>query len=179
MVKHHADDEDGRIERVRFLLAALPESAAVVRGLLQRANAPMLKEVHFSLFCFMPEVIEVEAKSAFTRRVPSLVRNYLLHVRDDRALAAWMAADFIGDHWTKEDGLRVLGEVLHRARFAPARIAALHGIRVLFPRLMRAEQAIIRRMLSRAAKKDGNPAVRRGALALVDELPSIRSKVQR
>jgi len=179
LVKHHADDDDGRIERVRFLLAALPESGDAVRRLLKRPNAPILKEIHFSLFCFLPEVTEVKAASAFIKRVPILVRNYLLHVRDDRALAAWMAADLIGDHWTKHAGLRVLTEVLDRGRFAPARLAALHGIRVLFPRLTRAEQMMIRKALHRATTGDASLTVRRGAAALLEQLPALLIKARR
>lgn len=172
---HGPEDEDARIEQVRFLLAALPESAVVVRRLLDRPNAPLLKEVHFSLFCFMPEVMEVDGARVFARSVPRLVRNYLFRVRDDRASAAWMAADLIGDHWTKKDGLRVLVDVLHRARFAPAREAAIHGIRMLYPRLTRAEKLRVRRSLERAGEKDRNRGVRHRSSALLDQLPSLSS----
>ena len=168
-------DENARIEQVRFLLAAVPESASVLRALLTRTNAPILKEAHFTLFCFMPEILELQGAGEFASAVPLLVRDYLFKVRDDRALAAWMAADLIGDHWTKEDGIVVLRDVLVRARFPRGRLAALHGVRVLYPRLGRLDKSRLRRLVNRVASNDRSPAVRSRAASLIDVMDSVRS----
>jgi hypothetical protein len=121
-----------RVAICKTLCAAAPESADVVRRLLDVRQDKDSYEVQFSLFCFLNEVPRIPGARRFAREIPGLVEKYLMNVRAETGRAAWMAGHMMGDHWPKRsEAVRVLTNVVSRAQYAAGRRAAAMALEEL------------------------------------------------
>lgn len=163
--------EEKRVGVVKILVALLPDSAGLIEALLKKRRGKHVYEVHFSLFCFLDFVEDIDADDDFRRRVPSLVKEYLINVRTEAAYAAWMAGQFLGDHWAPEEALPVLTCVAMRAKSPIERKAAVSGLHCLLKYFTRrsSERRTIMGILNYLADKDRSPAVRHFSSFVVSE----------
>ncbi len=115
-----------RVAAVKLAVVFLPES----RPLLLRWLDPQcpLREVQFTLFCFLDDVPHLGNDRSFARDIPVLVGEFLQHVPTNTAEVAWMAGDLLGDHWDLRASLPILLRLARQARFAAGRSGAVHGI---------------------------------------------------
>jgi len=119
-----------REERVRaskILVALLPDSLDTIRGLVSLRESRDQHEVHFSLFCFLGDVRELHG-SHLDRRLLDLLRDYLVTVRSEAALAAWKAGDTIASCWSAGDAVPALGIAAKDGRYVAGRLGALSGL---------------------------------------------------
>lgn len=118
-------DEAQRVCATKVLAALLPTSLPAIRRLIASSDGPGAYEIHFSLFCALSDL---KHPAKIERTLLKLIRNYLLRAKGDRAMAAWMAGDLLGDHWPGVGAIDVLRDVALRARFRGGRAGALHGL---------------------------------------------------
>lgn len=159
--------EDEWISQAKLLLALLPETTELVRGLLG-SQARRDAELQFSLFCFLEELTRIPTARSLTREVPGLVETFVAARRTDWGMAAWMAGDLIGDHWPKATARRRLERVLNRGKFAAGRRAAIHGLAHLWARERGGDRDRLAGVLRRAAKGDRDAVVRQAAQSILD-----------
>lgn len=127
--------ESVRVLMTKLVSALLPDSLTVIRELLLQKRNRHDFEVHFSLFCFLDQVLGLGVGEPTVRAVLRTVEEYLLGVQVETALAAWMAGDLLGDHWRPEEALDSLRKVLSDGRHVAGREAAIHGLEQLHARL--------------------------------------------
>lgn len=120
--------ESNRVAAVKVTIALLPDSEALLERVLGTRDRGSDYENHFTLFCFLDVVQEIPELEQQARRIPRIVGNYLMSVRADTALAAWMASDLLGDHWHGDECIDILQQVLEKGRSSVARRAAVHGL---------------------------------------------------
>jgi len=153
-------DESTRQAAVKTTIALLPESEGLIERTLDARARESDYETHFTMFCFLDVVQDIPAFQVVAHRIPRLVRRYLMGVRSDAALAAWMAGDLLGDHWAGQEGLDVLREVLRKARSPVGRRAAVHGLAHRMAAAKGESRRSIGAALGEASAQDRNEAVR-------------------
>src|SRR5262245_43819822 len=124
-----------RVGAVKVLVALLPRSMNSLKNLLSDKRSSWSYEVHFSIFCFLDDAQEMLKSLATRRKILAMAEAYLLQVRSDRASAAWMAGDMLGDHWDLQESMPVLMRATVGARFAAGRAGAQHGLRQAISRV--------------------------------------------
>ena len=171
--KRIARDEDFRISVVKVLVACLPESKQLICRVIDNPNDPVLKEVHFTLFCYLDEIESTNAPNDFHCLISSLLHEYLLSVRTSSAHAAWMCADLLGDHWDLDEGISILQKVLLNGRFVAGREASLHGLKMAWGRISpkgSAKKTSLINVLRQSAKADRSQHMRNYVRCLAKEL---------
>ncbi len=158
-----------RVALCKLLCASLPESEATIHSLLQVGGGKDRYEVQFSLFCFLDRVVEVSGAHEFAARLPDLVETYLVNVPAETALASWMAAHMLADHWPrKRVSTRVFIRVLKRGKYAAGRHAALTGLKeILDGSINSSLKATIRDAILRTATRDRSPSVKTSARSVL------------
>jgi hypothetical protein len=165
--------ERTRVSLVKLLVALLPHSMGQILRWLKRRGGQSAYEVHFTLFCFLDRVQEMPCGRRLAPRILAEVQKYLMNVRTETAHAAWMAGDLIGDHWRSREALPTLLRTVTSARHAAGRRGALHGIEHIIRRLRGKEARMVREVLRRVVRTDGNPGVRREAEAILSDVAPI------
>jgi hypothetical protein len=153
-----------RVCAARVLVSLLPDTLAAVARLLGNRSASYWFEVHFALFCYL-DVADDARDPVLSSAVLQLAERYLLEVNTDTALAAWMAAHMLTDHWNAETARPVLTRVLRRGRWAGARCYSLYALDAILPRrdFKSDELQDTLAAIRRAATSDRSPRVRRQA----------------
>lgn len=152
--------ERERVRAVEVLIALLPESWAIVQRWLRAGADPRTHEVLFTFFCFLGDVPSESRTKSLHGPVLKLIEEFLIQVRKDPKLAAWMAGDLLGDHWELQESLPILFRVAKDARFVAGRKAALHGLAHALSRTKGSSRSRIRRVLAEVQEADRSGAVR-------------------
>lgn len=127
----HADVRDSEVNRVliaKILVTLLPESGKTVEYWLRKHSVKHAYEVHFSLFCFLDRVREMNLHQECIGQVIQLIQTYLMNVSSETGQAAWMAGDLLGDHWPIKEGLPILIHLATQAKHPAGRRGAIHGL---------------------------------------------------
>lgn len=126
-------DEIKRVENIKILIALIPETINTIKKLLLDFSDEISYERHFTLFCYLDDVFDFLEDIEIINEILDLIKNYLLNVKYDYAMAAWMAGDLLGDHWRNIDSAqKVLFEVIKNSKYTTGKLSALHGIKQLF-----------------------------------------------
>jgi hypothetical protein len=120
----------------KTLVALIPQSLPTISACLERKRPVGIYELHFSLFCFLDEVLFDKGLRQRKKEVLSLVRGYLTGVDEDHAMAAWMAGDLLGDHWTPQESVPVLCDLHAHADNAVNESAVRHGLQMIAKKKM-------------------------------------------
>jgi hypothetical protein len=161
-------DEATRVAVVKVAVALMPDSEALIVRTLDARDRESDYENHFTLFCFLDAIQEDPVLRQPARRIPRIVGNYLMGVRSDTALAAWMAGDLLGDHWDGPEGVTILQEVLKKAGSPVARRAAVHGLAHRLSVTRGKSRARIASVLRNTSRHDRSEAVRAYARLILD-----------
>jgi hypothetical protein len=154
-------DEATRVIVAKITVALLPDSAVIIRAVLQKSPTSWLGELQFSLFVFLSDAPELLNQDQM-QSLRSLVEHYLLSVRSKAAQAAWMAGDMLGDHWPLAESLPILLRVVRSAKHVAGREGALHGLAHAIERASKREQWAIAEQLKagcRYGPQPGGPAL--------------------
>jgi hypothetical protein len=153
--------EEDRVSAVKLLVALLPDSANEIEDWLTEHSLEHVHEVHFSLFCFLDEVVEIPSLDSYRPQIASLVEDYLAAVQSEDAFAAWMAGDLLGDHWPTVEGLPLLLRLATGAKYPAGRKGAIHGLAHLLDRVEdgSSEKNRIIALLERISKEDADHEV--------------------
>lgn len=163
--------ERNRIAGARLLVVCLPHSMSVIQKWLSVSSGEKwASEIQFSLLCFLSDAQFLGINSSQKRTIVAAITKFLLSVRTDRARAAWMAGDLLGDHWDGPEALKALLRALRQGRHTAARRAALHGLERRFQRSGPKDRAVIIKALLAASERNKNPRVRNLAARLTDRL---------
>lgn len=120
--------EKTRVAVAKVVVSCVPTSQTLVSQLLAKRTTDQDYEMHFSLFCFLDQVRNIPWAEEFASQVPTLVESYLMHIATDRAEAAWMAGDLLGDHWPSNEGIPPLVRIAENGRHVAGRQGAIHGL---------------------------------------------------
>lgn len=149
-----------RVVAVKVLTASPSQTEGVIRRWLGRRSGRFVREVHFSLFCFLDVATSLPDGRKLARAIPSLVERYLLEATSSASHAAWMAGDLIGDHWRSRDGLAVLMRVVKRGRHKAGRMGALHGLAHALDHVTGTTKERVRRLLQDVSRSDQSAEAR-------------------
>ncbi len=160
--------ESARVAAAKCMVALIPDSVSSIRRWVRTTTERNIREVHFSLFCFLDHVQETTEGGGFAKEIPSLVEKYLLTIKSESAHAAFMAGDLLGDHWNTPEALPVLARLAKQARFAVGRDSAVHGLARVLTRVSAPRDVqLISSLLADIAESDRSKKVRAcAALAL-------------
>jgi hypothetical protein len=163
--------EVNRVCAVKMLIALLPDSWTEIEAWLGNQTLEDAYEVHFSIFCFLDDVAETPSLVSFRPRVTRLAEEYLTTVQSDDAFAAWMAGDFLGDHWPSEAALPPLLYLSRSAIHPAGRKGAIHGLSHFLGRVETgpSEKNRIVTLLRKTSKEDVDRSVRRYAKLVLAE----------
>jgi len=120
--------ESLRVCAAKVLVALLPESQAAIHRWLQRTDGRQIREVHFSLFCFLDWTARLPRAQAIARRVPKWTEHYLSEAKSGSSYSAWMAGEMLGEHWDPKEAVPILVRIARDGPFAAGRRGALHGL---------------------------------------------------
>lgn len=146
----------------RVAVAFVPESIDVIQRSLRNFRGAMAYEIHFSLFCFLDQLVEIKRAQDIAARLPEIIGQYLLKVPRQTASAAWMAGDLLGDHMPGRQSLPMLCAVAVKAKHAAGRLGAIHGLQHIVNGSSSAPETAIS-ALSHLGQSDKNPRVRKSA----------------
>jgi len=165
-------DEDFRIGAVKVLVASVPASLEIIFRLLKDFSKPSSYEVHFTIFCFLDDLLypsrHLKASKQTLERILSVLEVYLREVPNDTAYAAWMAGHLLGDHWAKGRAVSVLVRVLTRSDNPVGREAAIQGLDDALRRLHPAKARRVRSVMKEILRHERNNSLKaslRSALA--------------
>lgn len=165
-------NERTRISAIKVGIALLPDSKPLLLKWLAARARKRHYENHFTIFCFLDTVQDEPRLRSFARQVPRLIRNYLTNVRSDTAMAAWMAGDLLGDHWSRAAGTAALLHVLRESKSPVGRKAAIHGLAHRVSKGPGRDRRAIAAALEEVALHDRDKAVRIYARVVLEH-PSI------
>lgn len=162
-------------ERERFETAcellSIPEVEATIRHLMRNVSTAAGRELQFSVLCALSET----SRGWRGRLGTELATQFLLTARDNRASAAWMAADLLGEHRPVRIAEQALRLVVEEGEGAEGRDLALSALAGLYERLRMAGQRRVLALLGRTATNDRSAGVRRYAGRLVEEIAGPRT----
>lgn len=156
-------DEVGEFEfrkpLIDILIAMLPETEDAIHRCLTRSVDVLDSEVQFTLFCFLDNVPDLKVGSQSSNKILGFVEEYLMNVRTNRAGAAWMAGDLLGDHWDLEESFPILVQLSKKARFVAGRRGAVYGLKQAAGREEHRKDEVIK-LLKDVAREDRSESVR-------------------
>lgn len=120
--------EPERIAAAKTLVALLPKSLPTIEARLQEKNGRWSYELHFSLFCFLDDALEIPISAVTLKRIPSMVGSYLKSAERDTARAPWMASHLLAQHWPGKQAVHALTAAAVSGKHVVARSAALSGL---------------------------------------------------
>jgi len=152
-------DEGLRVTVAKLLVALIPRSLTILTQSLDKKRGRAIYEVHFTLFCYLDEVQHQKYLRPWRRDILRLVSRYLKGATSNKAMAAWMAGDLLGDHWTLSESLPLLIRIAKSARHVSGRRAAIHGLEQAFTKSRGGRRARIALVLRYPRGFDGGGAV--------------------
>ena len=154
-----------RIAVMKVVLGLIPHSMVMIEELIRNMNCRKDFEIHFTLFVYMDSLFNISGTKAVRQKIALLLRDYLMHVRRETALAPWMAADLLGDHWGIRESLPILIETAQKARYVAGREAAVTGLKKAMKRCENrpASRSRVLSLLSQIANEDKSETVRLSA----------------
>lgn len=156
-----------RVCAAKVLVALLPESQATIHRWLQRTEGGRIREVHFSLFCFLDWTARLPRAQAIARRVPDWTERYLSEAKSGSSYAAWMAGEMLGEHWDPQEAVPVLVRIAQGGPFAAGRRGALHGLAHALGRSSKPLARHIMTCLEHVKEDDRSRSVREYAALIV------------
>ncbi len=120
-------EERNRILVSKLIVALLPRSKRVIKGILSARRRPYCRELQFSIFCYLDEVPLHDSLKKSEFSILDEVCRYLTTVRSDQALSVWMAEDLLSNHWKQDSVRRVLAKY-HNAGVTPLGRRALSRV---------------------------------------------------
>lgn len=124
-----------RVAAVRAIVALLPLSLGAIADLLNKHLTKDHYEVHCTLFCYLEWAQEMPDAPSLTKDVLRLVEGYLMAVPRETALAAWMVAHMLGEHWEGEEAMPLLIRTAQGARYQVGRRFSLMGLDSILDKL--------------------------------------------
>jgi hypothetical protein len=110
--------ESDRIRFARVTVGLIPRTLRLLQKLLNERRKDLDYEVHFSLFCYLDDVLTTKALSGFAPVLLQAVIDYLRTADPKKADAVWMGTDLLSDHWLGDEGADALLEVYGTKRIA-------------------------------------------------------------
>ena len=170
--------DDKRVACIKILIGLLPLSLDVIERRLRLREGRHAYENHFTLFCFLDLCVlkAIGVSHVVKERLLSSLSEYLHNVSTEKAHAAWMCGDLLGDHWENDtEAMNVLLLAAEEADYVPGRLGALHGIECLvnsdaYPGSKTSER--VTDALFRVANLDRSAKVRRWACEILDRVIS-------
>ena len=161
--------ERNRVSLAKLLVCLLPESLPIIQRALSQCPHRSAYELQFSLFCFLDDADAVYPENHNT--LLSLVANYLLEVRAETAMAAWMAGELLGAHWNTCEAFRALTAGVLNGSYVAGREASIHGLEQLANRV-RNDGGVpgIIEVLKTVVSRDRSDKVRRVATLAIEDL---------
>jgi len=162
-----------RVATAKLTVALIPLSLNLISRIIRTKKNKFIHEVHFSLFCFLDNVIHSSEKQKYSGEIVLLVREYLMDIKTNSGSAAWMAGDLLGGHWEITEGVSTLIEVAQEARFVAGRWSAVVGLGASLRRLDKpnlTEKKIVS-VLRKIAENDRSKQVRLASRMILDENP--------
>lgn len=122
------NDESKRVAIIKVLVSLFPSSFEIIKKLLYAKNSKDEYEIHFTLFCFLNYLKEVNSNFTFKEELLLEINNYLKTIPKKTSAAAWMLGDMLGDHWELDESIPILIEAAKNAKYLAGRLGALHGL---------------------------------------------------
>ena len=122
-----ADSEKQRMIYI-IAIALLPDTISIIKNCIGIPSSRLEYECNFTLFCFLDEMQMISLDLEIKGDMIVEIRDYLLNVRAKTAHAAWLAGNFLGNHWMTNEAGKALLDVLQSARFSAGRLAAVSGL---------------------------------------------------
>ena len=171
-------NEPTRVACSKILVALVPDSINVIKGLINRLNGKTTYEIHFSLFCFLDNVPDLPNGKAFTEEIPLIVEKYLLNINTETAHAAFMAGDLLGDHWDVNISFPILMKITKDAKYWVGRENAIGGLEHLINKLQEDDfkRKLIIDMIKKASKNDRSNHVRVAARIFLNDISKEKVK---
>lgn len=104
-------EEADRVRFARVVVGLIPATLGLIKELLNHRRTELDYEIHFTLFCYLDDVLSIKALSGFSPVLLRSVVDYLRAADSGKARAAWMATDLLSDHWSGDEGAGALLEV--------------------------------------------------------------------
>ena len=154
----------------KVFIALVPESIGSIKKWVKKSSGKSIHEVHFSIFCFLDNILHLPNNQGFAREIPSLVEEYLTNIKSNTARAAFMAGDLLGDHWEMNEALPVLIRIAKKAKYSAGRDSALHGLGHIMSQLSNfdSDKKLILQLLRNIAQHDRSKIVRFTAELLLE-----------
>jgi hypothetical protein len=154
-----------RIAAVRAIVVLLPLSLGAIADLLNRRLTKDHYEVHRTLFVYLSWTQEMPDASSLTKDVLRLVEDYLIAVPRETALAAWMAANMLGEDWDEEEAMPLLIRTAQGARYRVGRELSIMGLDNILDKLPAEGDAHknILKTLRKISRSDRSASVRADA----------------
>jgi hypothetical protein len=160
-----------RIGTVKTLLSYWPGSMADIRRLLKKHTRSADYEVHFTIFCFLDELPNINTVREDKEHLLELIKRYIVDSQSDRGLSLWKAAEMLGWHWRLKDALPILIEACIESRGIHSREAGLEGLGYVLkrPDLDIATRKKILSLLERTVKEDKSLRIKRSAMFILGD----------
>jgi hypothetical protein len=129
-------NEKERISFIKLLVALLPTTKSHVDQLLTNKNSDIDFENHFTLFCFLDQVVFLPEQTELIDWISNKTEEYLLTTHNDRAFATFMAGDFLGDHWIQFKSFPILKRVLIESENDESKKSAVFGLIKYYERFL-------------------------------------------
>ncbi len=162
------EDRSTRIAVVKIAIALLPCTWELLLSCLDDTSCISALELHFSIFCFLDEADLVPGAVGVVTQIPATVERYLQIARTNRAHAALMAANLLGDHCDLSVGVPVLIRLATEARYAAARAAVTWGLHKAWRRSSMEKRNEILAVIEAVAANDRSSEVKTAARLVLD-----------
>ncbi len=154
------EDQSTRIAVVKIAIALLPRSWEMLLTCLDDTSCLLASELHFSIFCFLDEADFIPGAVDVVTQIPATVERYLQITRTNRAHAALMAANLLGDHCDLSVAVPALMRLATEARYAEARAAVTWGLHKAWRRSSMEKRNEILAVIEAMAANDRSSGVR-------------------
>ena len=148
-----------RIGLIKIIIGIIPYSINLIEKILRLKRNKYDYELHFTLFCYIDNIIYTKDEGLITRLIKVLI-DYLKNVKTNTAKAAWMAGHLLGDHWPTHKALPALIEIVRSSGNRIGREAAISGLGELYKKVNSKEKKKITSILKDIVEQDPSKEVR-------------------
>jgi hypothetical protein len=169
-------NEPTRVACSKVLVALVPDSINAIKYWINRSTGKQIREIHFSLFCFLDDIPDLPGGKAFAEEIPAIIEDYLLKINTETAYAAFMAGDLLGDHWEPDVALPILMKVAKEAKYWVGRENAIGGLEHLFHNFKKSKikRDQIFNTIRTISKNDRSENVRISAKLVLDRITKVK-----
>jgi hypothetical protein len=159
-----------RISACKVAIALVPDSISLIKQYLGIKIGKSIFELHFSLFCFLDQIIAMENMEAFKITMLSIIEQYLIDIKEDYAHAAFMAGDLLGQHWDVKESTGTLIDISIKAKYVAGRTSAIHALSHILHRVPNSspEKERIVPLIESISRNDRSKHVRQIAKMILD-----------